>query len=53
MICDLENSFVLACLSGPLIITRGSRGSAPAEPPPPPPHLSGPEQAKQIFAKII
>jgi hypothetical protein len=37
---DLENSFLLVYLSGPLIITHGSRGSAPADPP-----LSGPAHA--------
>jgi hypothetical protein len=40
MNCDLENSFLLVYLSGPLIITHGSRGSAPADPP-----LSGPAHA--------
>ena len=33
---DLENSFPLVYLSGPLIITHGRRGPAPADPPPPP-----------------
>jgi len=38
MNCDLENSFLLVYLSGPLIIIRGPRGAALADPLP----LSGP-----------
>jgi hypothetical protein len=38
MNCEFENSFLLVYLSGPLIITHGPRGAAPADPP-----LSGPE----------
>jgi hypothetical protein len=34
MNCDLENSFLLVYLSGPLITTHGPRGAAPAYPPP-------------------
>ena len=37
MNCDLENSFLLVYLSGPLIITHGPLGAAPFDPP-----LSGP-----------
>ena len=33
MNCEFENSFLLVYLSGPLIITRGPRGAAPADPP--------------------
>jgi hypothetical protein len=32
MNCDLENSFLLVYLSGPLITTHGPRGAAPAYP---------------------
>jgi hypothetical protein len=32
MNCDLENSFLLVYLSGPLTITHGPRGAAPAAP---------------------
>jgi hypothetical protein len=32
MNCDLENSFLLVYFSGPLIITHGHRGAAPADP---------------------
>ena len=39
MNCDLECSFLLVYLSGPLIITHGPRGAAPANPP-----LSGPDR---------
>jgi len=35
MNCDLENSFLLVYLSGPLIITHGPRGTALADPLPP------------------
>ena len=33
MNCDLENSFLPVYLSGPLIITYGSRGAAQVDPP--------------------
>jgi hypothetical protein len=33
MYCDLENSFLLIYLSGPLIRTHGPRGAAPADSP--------------------
>ena len=44
MNCDLENSFLLVYLSGPLIITHGPRGATPGWPPPPP-LFSGPDQS--------
>jgi hypothetical protein len=48
MNCDLENSFLLVYLSGPLIINNGPHDATPAYPPP---LLGGP--ASGFHTKII
>jgi hypothetical protein len=49
MNCDLENTFLLVYLSGPLIITHGPRGATPADPPP----ISVPLKVKRLKIQII